>query len=129
MSDQYIIFFDGQCNLCDRFVNFVFKRDINRQFLYAPLQGVTAKQRLKEEDIKDLKSIIVLKNHTALKESQAIKVIMQQLYPRYSSFLSLLPSSFFNVFYKLIAKRRYKIFGKKDNLYHPSKDQRKCFLP
>lgn len=128
MSNQYIIFFDGQCNLCDRFVNFVFKKDTKRQFLYAPLQGVTAKQRLKEGDVKGLKSIIVLKNDIALKEAQAIKIIMQQLYPRYSGLFSLLPSSFFNVFYRLIAKKRYRIFGKKNSLYQPSKDQIKYFL-
>lgn len=129
MPDPYIIFFDGQCNLCDRFANFVFKRDVKRKFLYAPLQGVTARQRLKEEDIKGLKSIVVLKNDIVLKETQAVKTVMQQIYPRYSGFFALFPSYFFNVFYRLIAKNRYKIFGKKDNLYQPSEDQKKYFLP
>lgn len=129
MNNQYIIFFDGQCNLCDRFVNFVFKRDVKRIFLYAPLQGATAKEHLKEEDISGLKSIIVLKNSIVLKEAQAIQTVMKLLYPRYSVLFSLFPSRFFNFFYRFIAKKRYKIFGKKDNLYQPPGEQRKHFLP
>ena len=129
MRNQYIIFFDGQCNFCDRFVNFVFKRDRKRQFLYAPLQGETASQNLKTEDIKNLRSIIILKEGIALKETQAIQTIMKQLYPRYSVLFSFLPYKFFNLFYRFIAKRRYGLFGKKDGLYLPSKKQREYFLP
>ena len=95
MPDKYIIFFDAQCNLCDRFINFIFKRDLKRRFLYAPLQGTTAKQYLKEKDIQDLKSIIVFKKGIILKETQAIKIIMKQLYSSWSILFSLLPSSFF----------------------------------
>ena len=129
MPNPYIIFFDAQCSLCNHFINFVFKRDTKRQFLYAPLQGATAKQYLKKEDIKTLKSVIVLKNNVTLKEAQAIQTVMKQLYPSYSVLFSILPSKFFNVFYRFIAKKRYKVFGKKEDLHQPSKNQRKYFLP
>ena len=129
MQNPYLIFFDGQCNLCDRFVKFVFKRDFKRQFLYAPLQGQTAKQYLENEDIKSLKSIIFLKKGMALKEAQAIQAIFKLLYPPWSIVISVLPPWFFNFFYRFIAKRRYSFFGKKSTLYQPSKDQGKYFLP
>ena len=129
MSNKSIIFFDGQCNLCDRFVNFVFKRDTHRRFIYAPLQGQTAFQKLSREDIHGLRSIIVLKDGLVLKETRAIQAVMQQIYPRYSVVFSLLPLSFFNLFYKLIGKKRYILFGKKESLYQPSENQKKFFLP
>ena len=129
MQGKYIIFFDGQCNLCDRFVNFVFKRDPKKQFLYAPIQGQTAKQHLTKEDIESLKSIIFLKNGLALKEAPAIQAIFKQLYPRFSPLLSIIPFRFFNFFYRFIAKRRYNLFGKKDSLYQASEEQKRFFLP
>ena len=129
MQEKHIIFFDGQCNLCDRFVNFVFKRDLKKQFLYAPIQGQTAKQHLTKEDIEGLKSIIFLKKGLTLKKAPAIQAILKQLYPRLSPFLSIFPFSFFNFFYKFIAKRRYNLFGKKDRLYQASEDQKRFFLP
>ena len=129
MQEQDIIFFDGQCQLCDHFVNFVFKRDLKRQFLYAPLQGLTAKQNLKKEDTKNLKSIIFFKKGLPLREAQAIQEIMKKLYPRWSLLLSFLPSKLFNFLYRFIAKRRYVFFGKKANLYQASIEQKKYFLP
>ena len=129
MPNQDIIFFDGQCNLCDRFVNFVFKRDLKKQFLYASLQSQTAKQHLKREDIESLKSIVFLQKGQALKKTLAIQSIMKRLYPRWAFALSVAPLFLFNIFYNIIAKKRYALFGKKKSLYQPTTEQKKYFLP
>ena len=129
MSNKSIIFFDGKCNLCDRFVNFVFKRDMKRRFLYSPLQGQTALQKLQREDIEGLKSILVLKEGHVLKEAQAIQTVLKEIYPRFSMVLLVFPSSFFNLFYRFIAKRRYTFFGKKENFYQAAQNQKNFFLP
>ena len=128
MKDKNIIFFDGVCELCDWFVNFVFKRDSQKQFLYAPLQGETAKTYLKAEDIQNLKSIIFFNQGILLKESHALKAILKKLYPRWAFLLALFPSVIFNLFYRLIAKRRYAFFGKKESLYQADSEQKKYFL-
>ncbi|MDE0091903.1 MAG: DUF393 domain-containing protein [Oligoflexia bacterium] len=128
MQDKNIIFFDGVCELCDWFVNFVFKRDSKKQFLYAPLQGETAKIHLKKEDSQGLKSIIFFNHGTVLKESPALKAIMKKLYPRWAFLLSLFPNFIFNLFYRFIAKRRYTFFGKKESLYQADSEQQKYFL-
>ena len=129
MQNQYIIFFDGQCNLCDRFIGFVFKRDSKRRFFYAPLQGQTAKQKLTIEEARNLKSIIFLQKGTVLKEAPAIQAIMKQLYPRWSFMIPILSLGMFNFLYRFIARKRYTLFGKKDKLYQPSEEQKKYFLP
>ncbi|MCZ0932134.1 MAG: DCC1-like thiol-disulfide oxidoreductase family protein [Oligoflexia bacterium] len=128
MKDKNIIFFDGVCELCDWFVNFVFKRDSKRQFLYASLQGETAKAYLQPADIQGLKSIIFFNQGAILKESCALKAIMKKLYPRLAPLLSLFPSFIFNIFYRFIAKRRYAFFGKKETGYQASPEQQKYFL-
>ena len=129
MSNQTIIFFDGQCNLCDRFIHFVLKRDTHRKFLYSPLQGQTALEKLQREDIHSLKSIVVLKKGLVLKETQAVRAVMEEIYPRCSILFSILPLSFFNIFYRFIAKRRYAFFGKKETFYQASDKEKDLFLP
>ena len=128
VKDKDIIFFDAVCELCDWFVNFVFKRDSKKQFLYAPLQGETAKTYLKPEDIQGLKSIIFFNQGLVLKESSALKAIIKKLYPRFSFWLSLLPNFIFNLFYRFFAKKRYALFGKKQTNYQTMPDQKKYFL-
>lgn len=120
-----IIFFDGICNLCDSFVNFVFKRDSKRIFFYAPLQGVTASSLLSIEDKDNLKQIVLLHNNQIFKGYRAIQKIFCLLYPKASLIFKIIPGSFL---YKVIAKRRYKLFGKKEDLYQPSKEQKEFFL-
>ena len=101
---KMIVFFDGGCGLCGRFVSFVFPRDRQRRLLYAPLQGETARRLLKKEDAGCLKSIILFKDGKAIKEARAIAEIMKILYPRGAKFLKILPMGFYNIFYRLIAK-------------------------
>ena len=124
---KQIIFFDGKCNLCDRFVNFVFKKDTSRQFFYAPLQGSTA-QNLLHQDFKDLKTIIFLKEGKILKGSQALAEIMILIYPKWITVLKILPYSFYNIFYYWLAKRRRLFFGEKKGIFMPLEDQKKYFL-
>ena len=128
MKDKSIIFFDGVCELCDWFVNFVLKRDTKKQFLYAPLQGETAKTHLEPEDIQGLKSIIFFNQGAILKESPALKAIMKELYPQWAFLLSLFPNFIFNLFYRFMAKRRYAFFGKKQMIQQAPPEQQKYFL-
>ena len=122
-----IIFFDGVCNLCDRFVNFVYLRDRQRKFHYAPLQGLTAQKLLKEEA--HLKSIAYFKQGSVLRGVAGIKGIFKVIYPRWQWLFKILPPPVYSFFYNLIAKKRYQIFGKKNHLYTPSEEQKKFFLP
>lgn len=128
MREENIIFFDSQCALCARFVNFVFKRDKKKQLLYAPLRGATARRHLNREDIEGLKSIVFSREGEIFKSAPAIQAIMKQLYPRWSPLLSALHLGAFNFFYKIISKKRYALFGKKEP-FQPSEEQKKRFLP
>ena len=121
-----IIFFDGVCNLCDSFVNFVFKRDSKRMFFYAPLQGVTADSLLSTADKNSLKQIVLFHNNQIFKGYKAIQKIFCLLYPKISLIFKMIPGSFL---YQIIAKKRYRLFGKKEGLYQPSTEQKSFFLP
>lgn len=129
MPDQNIVFFDAQCNLCNRFVQFILKKDKKNHFLYAPLQGETAKTYLEQTDIQHLKSIVVLKKGNILRKSQAVKSIMQEIHPQWNILFSIMPSAFFDFIYNFIAKNRYFLFGKKKSLDSHLSRQKQYFLP
>ena len=123
MEEKTIIFFDGVCNLCDSFINFVYKRDSRRQFFYAPLQGKTAEDLLAETDRTDLKYIVLFCNGRIFRGPEAIQEIFSLLYPKGAGLFRKISGDFL---YEFIAKRRYKIFGRKGE---PSSRQKKGFLP
>ena len=143
LADEFqgkaLVFFDGQCGLCDSFVRFILQKDRRGRLLCAPLQGATARRFLQKEDRENLKSIIFLKDGKILRESQAIAEILAILYPRAAGLLKILPKTlpwgFYNIFYRLIAKNRYSIWGGKGRSRRPARDgqpaeeEKKAILP
>ena len=127
MTDKTILFFDGVCEFCSRFVAFVLKRDQKKDFLFSALQGETAKKYLELKDIQSLKSIVVFEKGRLFKESRALKVIFKKLYPRSSFLMVLIPEFIFDKLYQFIAERRYGWFGKKN--YKAPQGLEKHFLP
>ncbi len=62
MSD-HIIFFDGECGFCNESVQFVLKRDKDKQFLFAPLQGETAKEWIPAEYRTPLQTSVLVEGY------------------------------------------------------------------
>lgn len=111
LSKEKVIFFDFECELCHRFVCFIFKRDAKKQFLYAPLQGEHAKKYLFQK-ASCFNSIVFLDRGLKYQRSEAIARILFFIYP-FLKYFSFLPFSFYNLFYDKVAKKRYSWFGKK----------------
>ena len=110
--EKKIIFFDQDCELCNRFIKYVFKKDLKKQFFYAPLQGQHAKKLLEAHLFESRDSIVFFDQGKTYKESEATIKIFKMLYPKTTKILFFLPFSFYNLFYRQIAKNRYSIFGK-----------------
>ena len=133
MKDQVtdkIIFFDGHCGLCNGFVDFVIKHDHQNKFNFSPLQSEFAKKTLAPADVEDLKSIIVHINGQTYKKSQAVFAVTSELGGawKWLSSLENLPSPLRNWGYDLIAKNRYRLFGRRDSCRLPTSDERKRFI-
>lgn len=127
---NHVIFFDGQCGLCNGFVNFILKIDQSHLFLFSPLQSDFAIQTLPQELTTDLKTIVVLINGTTFKKAQAVFAIFQEIggFWKILSIMKYLPSSLLNMGYDLVAENRYSLFGKKETCRIPSPEERKRFL-
>jgi predicted DCC family thiol-disulfide oxidoreductase YuxK len=120
--DAEIIFYDGHCGLCDRAVRFVLKHDRSgRAFRFAPLQGTTYASRVSAEQRAKLpNSIVVLtQDGDALTRSDAFVHIFRQLGGGWKTFagaLALIPRPVRDLAYDFIARIRYRIFGRRDDI-------------
>ena len=132
MMNEQIIFFDGVCNLCNNSVNFVIDRDKEQIFRFAPLQSDFAKEKLTPlgADPEQLDSIILLKNGKVYQKSSAALQIARKLTGAWPalSVLMVLPKFLRDFFYDIIARNRYRWFGKQDQCRIPTPELRKLFL-
>ena len=126
-----IVFFDGQCGLCNKFVKFVVKYNSARDLRYCWLQSDIAGALLSEKGVAvDMSSIILMENDKIFFEAEAFfKIISKLDYPvRFFSILSIFPKFLANFVYQLISRRRYGIFGKSEVCQIPKEEHRELFL-
>lgn len=132
IDKQKIILFDGVCNFCNFWVNFILDRDKKDLFKFAALQSKLGNEILKKfnMDNSNLESVILLdgesvysKSTAALKIAKELSGPVKILYP-----LLILPKFLRDFFYDLIAKNRYKIFGKKEVCRIPTEEEKVKFL-
>lgn len=133
-NEQYykIILFDGVCNFCNFWVNFIIDRDKKNQFRFAALQSEIGKELLTKFDLPkdDFDSFILISQNKVLKKSSAAFEIAKDLngWLKIFSSLKFLPNCFNDFIYDLVAKNRYKIFGKRDVCRIPYEEDKIKFL-
>tara|TARA_B100000900_G_scaffold270741_1_gene231193 strand:+ start:53 stop:463 length:411 start_codon:yes stop_codon:yes gene_type:complete len=127
-----IILFDGVCNLCNKSVNFIIKYDRVDHFRFASIQSEAGKKIIKKYsiDINKNDSIILIANKNISYRSNAVFTILFYLKTIWRILLifSVLPSPIRDLFYRIIAKSRYKFFGKNDICMTPNEDIKSKFL-
>ena len=127
-----VLFFDGVCGLCNRFVDFTMTRDHARRIRFSPLQGETARARLEPHDIASLDSVVLLDEEGAHRRSAAVVRVLRHFslgWRILAGVLWLIPRPLRDLGYKLVAANRYRMFGKKDACRLPTPDERSRFLP
>ncbi len=127
-----IIIYDGVCHLCNSGVNFILKHDRKKIFRFAPFQSSFAKNLLKEnnesENIGD--TFILIHNGKLFNRADAALKITMLLGAKWKFFypLYLFPKFIRNGFYNIIARNRYKWFGKADTCVMPSPEIQERFI-
>ncbi len=127
-----IIFFDGVCGMCNRFVDVILRADQRDVFRYAPLQGETARVLLPPlaGDPREW-SVVYLDEHGVHDEFDAALAILRRLGGPWAvlGLLRFLPRVVRAAAYHLVARNRYRWFGRRDACRLPSAEERKRFLP
>ncbi len=131
-QEHPVILFDGVCNFCNAGVNFILRQDRFKVFRFAALQSGAGKKILAKFQLpeKDFDSFLLLENNKLYKYSTAGLRIYGKLpwYWKWTQVFWLVPAFLRDPVYHLIARNRYKWFGKKDQCMVPSADIRDRFL-
>lgn len=127
-----IIFFDGECNLCNGAIQFVIKRDTKNIFRFASLQSNFAKDALAnfEIDSASMRTFILLKDEKMYTKSTAALRVSKQLsgaWPILYGFM-IVPNFIRNGVYDFVSANRYKWFGKRDSCWMPTAELKEKFL-
>ncbi|MEO6491134.1 MAG: thiol-disulfide oxidoreductase DCC family protein [Ferruginibacter sp.] len=130
--NERIILFDGVCNLCNRSIQYVIRHDPKRSFSFATLQGEAGQRLLKEYGLtqNDMNSFVLLSDKKAYTRSTAALRVAKDLtgIVKYLYGFIIVPPLIRNAVYNMIAKNRYKWFGKKNVCMVPSPDNISRFL-
>lgn len=133
MADKQIVFFDGLCNLCSSAVQIIIKHDKKKQFLFASLQGSTAAEMVPAHLSKSqgIDSILYFENEQFyLKSTAALKIAKHLAFPMNLNYgFIIVPGFIRNWVYDLIARNRYRWFGKKEECWLPTPELKERFLP
>lgn len=130
--EQEVLLFDGVCNLCNGAVNFIIDRDPKSHFKFAALQSEFGQEQLAKLgfDQNEFDSLVLLTGDKIYKKSSAALRIagkLNGLYPLLKVFL-IVPPFIRDGVYDIIARNRYKWFGKRDECRIPTPELRSRFI-
>ena len=119
LNHKNVILFDGVCNFCNRWVNFVIDNDPNQIFKFAAMQSQAGQSILKQHnrDPNDLSTFVLIDQHGSLytQSDAALHVAKTLQQPAISSLAQVgtaVPKPLRDGLYRLIADNRYSILGK-----------------
>jgi len=126
-----ILLFDGVCNLCNGFVNFVIDNDPKAYFRFAALQSEPGKALLDQFHLPQVIDTIVLiergrsytQSTAALRAMKSLQAPVSFLY-----YFILVPQPIRDFIYRRVANNRYRLMGKRDACRMPTPDLRTRFL-
>ena len=127
-----IILFDGVCNFCNFWVDFVIKRDKKNLFRFAALQSATGIELLKKYNLDSSSQVtfFLIADNKIYTKSTAALIVCKQL----SGIIKILytfiivPGFIRDFIYDLIAKNRYNLFGKRESCRIPTEEEKNKFL-
>lgn len=128
-----VLLFDGVCNLCNGSVQFIIRRDPEARIRFAALQSNAARSLLasigvQPESLPD--SMVLVENGTMFTRSTAVLRVVKQLrFPWPLLYvLVIIPPPLRNWMYDIIARRRYRWFGRQDACMMPTPGLQARFL-
>ena len=127
-----VLLFDGVCHLCNSAVRFVMQKDPAGRVLFASLQSEAGQKLLTEAgcDPRSVRSVVWLEQGRVYTKSTAVLRICRKLggaWPLLYIFV-IVPRPLRDRLYDVIARNRYRWFGRSETCMLPSPQQRERFL-
>lgn len=129
-----LVLFDGVCNLCNSTVQFIIRHDKSGRFQFASQQSEVGQRILRQHRIPTeaalADSVVVIEGGQVWLESDAALHILYRLGGvwRIPALLRWVPKGLRDWVYRLIAKNRYRLFGRLERCMVPTPELKKRFL-
>ena len=128
-----IVLFDGVCNLCNGVVAWIMPRDPGAHISFAALQSPTGQQLAAQHgiDAHQLESLVVIDGHHVYTASTAalhICTVLTWPWPLFGH-MRIIPVRWRDALYRVVARNRYRWFGRRSVCMIPTPNQRQRFLP
>lgn len=127
-----VVLFDGVCNLCNRSVQFIIRRDKKDQFRFAALQGKTGQAILARHGLPadSFNSFILAEGDKIYTRSTGALRMLKKLGGGWSILYGfiIVPRFIRDWVYDQVARNRYRWFGRQESCMIPTPDLRKKFL-
>ena len=132
MNTKHIIIFDGVCNFCNGAINFIIKHDPQARFSFTPMQTELAETLIQKHNITNVgvDTFLLIKNDKCYIWTDAALEITKDLsgYWYLFNLMKIIPRSFRDFLYKLFARNRYKLFGKRSICMTPTEEIKGRFV-
>lgn len=132
MTNDQLIIFDGICNLCNGTVQFIIKRDRDKKFSFTTCQSGIGQNILKHYDFRttDQSTVVYVKKGVPCFKSKAVLEILRDLGCGWNLLyvLIVIPPFIRDFVYDIIAKSRYRVFGKRESCMVPTSELTDRFL-
>tara|TARA_B100000929_G_scaffold23960_1_gene17952 strand:- start:230 stop:640 length:411 start_codon:yes stop_codon:yes gene_type:complete len=132
MEHRYIVIFDGVCNFCSGAVKCIIKRDPQGVFAFTPMQSELAQELTERFDVPNVgtDTLVLIKEGECYVLSDAALEIARDLKGpwRFCYVFKVVPRPIRDAAYKLFARHRYRLFGKKNACMVPSAEVTSRFL-
>ena len=131
IENKKIIFYDGLCSMCNRFIRILITLDKKEKFLLASLQGKNGKilQKKFSKELHEVDSVIFYNKQVYTKSSAVINILSELggIY-KLAYIFNIIPSFISDSIYDYIARNRFQWFGKLDKCPMPEKKNISRFL-
>ncbi|RDI96272.1 thiol-disulfide oxidoreductase DCC family protein [Meiothermus sp. QL-1] len=132
MESHTVVLFDGVCNLCNGVVRFILRHDPEGRFRFAAQQSEVGQALLRRYGLGGTPladSVVVIEGNRVYLESDAALAILRRL-PGYAWLYALrhLPRPLRDGLYRLVARHRYRIFGRQEACWRPTPELKERFL-
>ncbi|WP_110984378.1 thiol-disulfide oxidoreductase DCC family protein [Acaryochloris thomasi] len=131
-GDRPIVFFDGECMMCNAFVNQLLQIDTTGKVLIAALQGETAQRYLPPlPENREEWSFFYLDQAGFSDQSDAFVRLCDRIGGVWAilSAIRIIPAPIRNTVYRFIARNRYRWFGQRSTCRIPTQEEQQRFLP
>lgn len=129
-----VVVYDGVCLLCSRWIRFLLEHDREQRYLFAAMQSEYGRSLLQSHglDPDSPFSMLLVEGGKGYTDTTAIARVLRGLPERRWLYLSAamlcVPQRLRDGMYRLVARHRYRLFGRSEQCFVPTPEQRARFI-